>query len=990
MATSCNIRVMCRFRPLNEREKALKENQTCVTFPDETQVIVSGQPFTFDRVFTPESTQKEVFESVKDTIHDVLLGYNGTLLAYGQTGSGKTFTMGSAAAESDFENVEQLGIIPRGNHLIFNTIAEESDGNAEFTIKCSYLEIYMENIQDLLNPKNNKQLKIRESKSQGIYVEGLTEEYVASEEDIMELIQVGESSRSVAKTNMNQRSSRSHSILIIAIEQKSSDGSKKRGKLNLVDLAGSEKVSKTGAEGIVLEQAKKINQSLSLLGNCIHALTDSKREHIPFRDSKLTRLLQDSLGGNTKTTLLVTASPHFNNVDETISTLKFGARAKSIKNNVKVNQEKSAAELQIIVNALTKELSILKVYSISLENLVNYFKSSSYQPGNPIPKELEPNKQNLLLLQQQSNSSSGGGGSGSSGGSSNGSLMMKPRSTTPTPPSINRPHSSASTHRHSIAITGTHSKEGSGGGLTSSISSSSISSMSSLSSSIDNDYNGSSLDDSNGSNGLFNPLAIVEMSIEMEKMKEDTQLLIEKFKDEISEITIQYQSTQEELNQCRQQLDQIKEQLEQQRSQFIKEQSLLKESERNATLDSTSKDLKIQSLISKIEDLRLLASQVIQYLERKRLSDDFDIGIFMGSQDGANGDSANMFSLISNSIDQGTYEDDVNIEDIIRYLSEEEVLTMQVKLQLQNKVHQLEQKIQQLVSDLNTTEINYNQSILQCQKFESENSLIKRKFKSMFSSSNNNNNNNNSPPSSPSSKLLIQSSNNNNNFDSNLNSSSLSSSLPSSNGIEQDQQVDHQVDHQVENDHLVNDEDNKLLDENSKLKENELKLLLEIKNLKLQSEKSNDETLKWKDELSIKSALYQNQILNLQNENQSLSNKLNVEKQQKQSSQSQQIEFATKLNDLIKSSEDDKELYRNEKNQMELEIASLKASLDEMDLKNKELQDQLISTQRLIGARRVVKIVRGGADSMKTALATKEVFGQFTLRKTENSKTLFQ
>ncbi|KAM9981593.1 hypothetical protein ACTFIY_003888 [Dictyostelium cf. discoideum] len=805
----------------------------------------------------------------------------------------------------------------------------------------------------------------------------------------MELIQVGESSRSVAKTNMNQRSSRSHSILIIAIEQKSSDGSKKRGKLNLVDLAGSEKVSKTGAEGIVLEQAKKINQSLSLLGNCIHALTDSKREHIPFRDSKLTRLLQDSLGGNTKTTLLVTASPHFNNVDETISTLKFGARAKSIKNNVKVNQEKSAAELQIIVNALTKELSILKVYSISLENLVNYFKSSSYQPGNPIPKELEPNKQNLLLLQQQSNSSSSGSNSGS--GNSNGSLMMKPRSTTPTPPSINRPHSSASTHRHSIAITGTHSKEGSGGGgggLTSSISSSSISSMSSLSSSIDNDYNGSSLDDSNGSNGLFNPLAIVEMSIEMEKMKEDTQLLIEKFKDEISEITIQYQSTQEELNQCRQQLDQIKEQLEQQRSQFIKEQSLLKESERNATLDSTSKDLKIQSLISKIEDLRLLASQVIQYLERKRLSDDFDIGILMGSQDGANGDSgANIgFPLNSNSIDQGTYEDDVNIEDIIRYLSEEEVLSMQVKLQLQNKVHQLEQKIQQLVSDLNTTEINYNQSILQCQKFESENSLIKRKFKSMFSSSNNNNNNNSSPPSSPSSsKLLIQSSNNNNN-DSILNSSSSSLLLLSSNGIEQDQQVDHQV----ENDHLVNDEDNKLLDENSKLKENELKLLLEIKNLKLQSEKSNDETLKWKDELSIKSALYQNQILNLQNENQSLSNKLNVEKQQKQSSQSQQIEFATKLNDLIKSSEDDKELYRNEKNQMELEIASLKASLDEMDLKNKELQDQLISTQRLIGARRVVKIVRGGADSMKTALATKEVFGQFTLRKTENSKTLFQ
>ncbi|KAN0036891.1 hypothetical protein ACTFIV_002211 [Dictyostelium citrinum] len=846
--------------------------------------------------------------------------------------------------------------------------------------------------RDLYGEYSRFQLKIRESKSQGIYVEGLTEEYVASEEDIMDLIGVGEASRSVAKTNMNQRSSRSHSILIIAIEQKSSDGSKKRGKLNLVDLAGSEKVSKTGAEGIVLEQAKKINQSLSLLGNCIHALTDSKREHIPFRDSKLTRLLQDSLGGNTKTTLLVTASPHFNNVDETISTLKFGARAKSIKNNVKVNQEKSAAELQIIVNALTKELSILKVYSISLENLVNYFKSPSYQPGNPIPKELEPNKQNLLLLQQQSNNSNNN--------NSNNNSLMKPRSTTPTPP-INRPHSSASNHRHSIAITGTHSKE-SGGGLTSSMSSSSISSMSSLSSSIDNDYN-SSLDDSNGSNGLFNPLAIVEMSIEMEKMKEDTQLLIEKFKDEISEITIQYQSTQEELDQCRQQLDQIKEQAEQQRSQFIKEQSLLKESERNATLDSTSKDLKIQSLISKIEDLRLLASQVIQYLERKRLSDDFDIGVLMG-QDGANGSSSIIFSLNSNSIDEGTYEDDVNIEDIIRYLSEEEVLSMQVKLQLQNKVHQLEQKIQQLVTDLTTTETNYNQSILQCQKFESENSLIKRKFKSMFSSCSSSNNTsfdqstlNNSPPSSPStSKLLIQSSSLSSSSSSSPSTTttvtnSLDSILNPSNGI---QQQSTEIEN-VENDNnnlllAVNEEDNLLLDENSKLKENELKLLLEIKNLKLQFEKSNDEMLKWKDELSIKSALYQNQILNLQNENQSLTNKLNIEKQQKQSSQSQQIEFATKLNDLIKSSENEKELYRNEKNQMELEITTLKASIDEMGLKNKELQDQLTSTQRLIGARRVVKIVRGGADSMKTALATKEVFGQFTLRKTENSKTLFQ
>ncbi|EGC33388.1 hypothetical protein DICPUDRAFT_154579 [Dictyostelium purpureum] len=966
--SSVNIRVFTRFRPMNDREKALKENQQIIQFPDETQVVINYQgapiPFTFDRVFPPDSTQEEVFNSLSDTITDVLKGYNGTIFAYGQTGSGKTYTMNGPDDKSD---VEQLGIIPRANNLIFNSIAEDTT-NSEFTIKCSYLEIYMESIQDLLNPKNNKNLKIRESKAMGIYIEGLAEEFVACEEDVMDLMELGDSSRSVAKTNMNHRSSRSHSILILTIEQKSTDGSKKRGKLNLVDLAGSEKVSKTGAEGQTLEEAKKINQSLSLLGNCIHALTDSKRDHIPFRDSKLTRLLQDSLGGNTKTTLLVTASPHCNNVEETISTLKFGARAKTIKNSVKVNQEKSAAELQIIVNALTKELNTLKAYSISLENLVNYFKSPSYQPGQSIPKELEPNKQNLLLLQaqqqQQSQPSTANGVSG-------GIPPLRPRSTTPTPQSSRLSSSSTANNRHSVAITGSHSSSGNTTpthGLTSSMSSSSLNSLASDDFSIEDDQN-----------GLFNPLAVVEMSMEIEKMKEETQLLIDKFKDEISEITIKYESVQDELMQARVQLDQTKEQAELTRSSFVKEQSALKESERNLSLDVNSKDQKIQVLIQKIEDLRLLASQVIQYLERKRSSDDFDMGVLLNSQISSSG------PLNSSFIDEGTYEDDINIEDIIRYLSEEEVLSMQIKIQLQNKVHQLEQKINQVVQELNSAEQSLNSSIINCQKLESENSIIKRKFKSMFSSNNSSSNNG--------SMLKLEVSTEQPNQDP-MSPSPIYTSPIKENNIQENGATTENED--INDSSIINDQDmqgfndefeQKLIEESSKTKELELKLQNEIKLLKLQNEKNNEELNKAKDELSIKSALYQNQILNLQNENQTLQNKLSQEKQHKQSSQSQQLDIANKLNELIKKSETESEEFRSERKLLLDEIGELKENLNEMELKTQDLQDQLTSTQRLLNSRRAVKIVRGGADSLKTALSAKVEFGQHTLKKT--GKSLF-
>merc|ERR1712137_958431 len=247
------------------------------------------------------------------------------------------------------------------------------------------MEIYKENVRDLLHP-SAPTLSVRESPTKGVYVEGLTEEYVASEEDITELIQLGERSRSVSSTKMNQRSSRSHSLFIIIVEQKNlADDSVKIGRLNLIDLAGSEKVGKTGATGNTLEEAKKINQSLSALGNCIHALTEAKRGHVPYRDSKLTRILQESLGGNTKTTLVITASPHVFNAEETLSSLRFGARAKTIQNKVSQNVKRSVEELMAIINALKGELIRLKTYCVSLESHIRSVQSGEVDISAPIP-----------------------------------------------------------------------------------------------------------------------------------------------------------------------------------------------------------------------------------------------------------------------------------------------------------------------------------------------------------------------------------------------------------------------------------------------------------------------------------------------------------------------------------------------------------------------------------------------------------------------------
>ena len=385
MASAANagntIKVVARFRPPNRTELA-NSTDSIVSFDTEDTCTISSNEaagaFTFDRVFDTESRQTDVFDfSIRSTVDDILNGYNGTVFAYGQTGAGKSYTMMGA----DIDDEEQRGIIPRIVEQMFASILR-SPGNIEYTVRVSYMEIYMEKIRDLLVPQNDN-LPVHEEKSRGVYVKGLLEIYVSSVQEVYEVMRRGGAARATAATNMNQESSRSHSIFVITITQKNVEtGSAKSGQLFLVDLAGSEKVGKTGASGQTLEEAKKINKSLSALGMVINSLTDGKSTHIPYRDSKLTRILQESLGGNSRTTLIINCSPSSYNDAETISTLRFGVRAKAIKNKAKINAELSPLELKNLLKKAQHQVTTYETYVASLEGEVQ-----SWRSGEAVPKE---------------------------------------------------------------------------------------------------------------------------------------------------------------------------------------------------------------------------------------------------------------------------------------------------------------------------------------------------------------------------------------------------------------------------------------------------------------------------------------------------------------------------------------------------------------------------------------------------------------------------
>jgi kinesin family protein 4/21/27 len=373
-----SVGVAVRVRPLNKTEKEMNSPVCMIVDSKEHKIITSkDKSFTFDQVFDMSAKQVDIFESsTKDLVLSLFAGYNATVLAYGQTGSGKTYTMGSAQV-SDIKE-EEIGIIPRVISMLFQEI-EKRKNSTEFLVKASFLEIYNEEIKDLLDPKSttDKSITIKEIKG-NIVCLGLHEEKVQNYEELLSCLEKGTVRRIVQKTKMNEFSSRSHAIFSIVVEQTSIDPQPEvtegqeyiMAKFHFVDLAGSERVKRTEAEGDVLRQGISINLGLLSLGKVISALTEDshKKGHVPYRDSKLTRILQDSLGGNARTYMIACISPAEVNEEETLSTLRYASRARNIKNKPVVNRDPQSALIASLRDEVTHLKLEIKAYQKVLNN----------------------------------------------------------------------------------------------------------------------------------------------------------------------------------------------------------------------------------------------------------------------------------------------------------------------------------------------------------------------------------------------------------------------------------------------------------------------------------------------------------------------------------------------------------------------------------------------------------------------------------------------
>ena len=361
------IKVCCRFRKEFDHSE---DEYDSWQFEDETATIYYGERNTkterkwvYDYILPPDTTQEQMYEKVaKKTIVDFTEGYNGTIFAYGQSGSGKTYSM--LGPDSVFETLasstenELYGITPRAVYQIFNIFKDFDRNGTKWKLSLSYIEIYNEKIKCLLSKKDG--LKIREDPNEGFIIPEKDSIDCQTPLSVFEGINLASKNRATGATNQNERSSRSHAILQLELIYNSIDGLVRKSHLSLVDLAGSERIAKTGAEGQRLKEAQKINQSLTTLGMVIMSLTTPGSKHIPFRNSKLTLILKDSLGGSSKTTLLCTASRLKRHSEESIQTLYFASRAKTIKNNAKKNIILSAGELQYLANGLKKEIMLLR------------------------------------------------------------------------------------------------------------------------------------------------------------------------------------------------------------------------------------------------------------------------------------------------------------------------------------------------------------------------------------------------------------------------------------------------------------------------------------------------------------------------------------------------------------------------------------------------------------------------------------------------------
>ena len=365
-----NIHVVVRCRGRNDRE--VKENSGVVVSTEGVRgksvdlsmgpSALSNKTYHFDKVFAPAADQSMIYDDVVTPILDEMLqGYNCTIFAYGQTGTGKTYTMSGDMADTQGLLSESAGIIPRALHSLFQKLEAEE---AESSVKCSFIELYNEELRDLLSGEESTKLKIYEDGQKkghnATLVHGMEESHIKNAGSGIKLLQKGSHKRQVAATKCNDLSSRSHTVFTVTvyIKRTAENGEDfvSAGKLNLVDLAGSENIQRSGAENKRAAEAGLINKSLLTLGRVINALVD-KSSHIPYRESKLTRLLQDSLGGRTKTCIIATVSPAKSNLEETISTLDYAFRAKNIRNKPQINQTISKKTL---LREFTAEIEKLK------------------------------------------------------------------------------------------------------------------------------------------------------------------------------------------------------------------------------------------------------------------------------------------------------------------------------------------------------------------------------------------------------------------------------------------------------------------------------------------------------------------------------------------------------------------------------------------------------------------------------------------------------
>ncbi|CAH0664242.1 unnamed protein product [Spodoptera exigua] len=337
------VKVVVRCRPLSEKEKNEGYEEVVKVWPERGAVQVyspKGQDkmFTYDAAYDcTADTQTMYDEMVRPLVASVLDGFNGCVFAYGQTGTGKTHTM---EGTPDHE-----GIIPRAFRHIWAHIENSASPDVTHLVSCSYIELYLEDVRDLLS-KDCKKLTIRGQELNGFYIPEMTSVVCKSAAEMVRVMRAGNRNRAAGRTDMNEHSSRSHAVFLVTVETAHRKTNRIRvGKLNLVDLAGSERQRKTGASAERLREASRINQALSSLGNVISALAENS-PHVPYRDSKLTRILQDSLGGNSKTIMIANIGPASYNYDETITTLRYAHRAKAIKNKPVRNEDPKDAKLR--------------------------------------------------------------------------------------------------------------------------------------------------------------------------------------------------------------------------------------------------------------------------------------------------------------------------------------------------------------------------------------------------------------------------------------------------------------------------------------------------------------------------------------------------------------------------------------------------------------------------------------------------------------------